>query len=185
MKRIMLGVGVLFAALTLAYGLTEITGNNQDDQVDALVQGHNEMVTNAASPKVTAGSLIVQTNANVGGTANIAGAITASNNVAVGGALTVEGGQTNTGSIVTLGRYPILGKDKTTQFAIESGSSTGTAVVVYTTPFSATPQVFITPTVQVAADATNWVAIQTNPRTNFTTTALGTSTFNWLAIGPK
>lgn len=85
-------------------------------------------------------------------------------------------------------RYPIVGKNATTLFAIESGSSTGTAVIIFTTPFTANPQIFVWPTVRAAVDVTSNATVivaGTQSQTNFTTTFAAGTTFNWLAIGAK
>lgn len=85
-------------------------------------------------------------------------------------------------------RQVVGSKNAATKYVVESGSSTGTAVIAFTTPFSANPQIIVYPTVRAAVDVTSNAVIVVNgtqSQTNFTTSFAAGTTFNWLAIGPK
>jgi len=85
-------------------------------------------------------------------------------------------------------RRVLLSKDSSTQYAFESGTSTGTAVIAFTTPFTANPAIFVSPTVRAAVDVTSNAVVVINgtqSQTNFTTSFAAGTTFFWLAIGQK
>lgn len=100
--------------------------------------------------------------------------------------VTITGLTANAGTFTTAsvaGRYPILGANATNSFVIDRGTTTNGATVVFTTAFSAAPEVYVD---YAAYVATNVAAGPSSVTTsNFVANGTVAKILNWMAIGPK
>ena len=81
------------------------------------------------------------------------------------------------------GRAAVLSSSATAERVVETGSTTNTGIVAFTTPFTGSP-VVLTGYATSAATSTVAFATLVNP-TNFTANGVGGASITWIAVGTK